>query len=307
MAVAVLVLTTLSACSNTGSSLEPLRLPAAVRTATGATGDAYLIRTPEGSSVTLDEAVDELADADVVFLGEQHDNASGHAVQLALTKALADRRGDIILSMEMFERDSQPSLDLYLTGAMTEDEFKGVARLWPNYDEHYRGAVEFCRERGYPVLAANVYRPIASRVAREGVRASIGDPWSARTIHAPTESEYHRRFTEVMGGHGEGDNGIDEEVMNRVYQAQCVKDDTMAESIADALVAASTEAKKPQVIHWNGRFHSDFGLGTVERLKLRDPSLNIAVVSMIERRPTAQEPLTEEELNQGHFVVIAPR
>ncbi|QDV06955.1 hypothetical protein Poly30_24730 [Planctomycetes bacterium Poly30] len=285
--------------------MQPLKLSAETRAATGATGPAYLIRTPAGTSVTLEEAVDVLADADVVFLGEQHDNAAGHAVQLALTEALGRRRGNIILSMEMFERDAQASLDLYLSGALSEEAFKGIARLWPNYDEHYRAAVEFCKEQGFPVLAANVYRPIASRVARDGARAAIGDPWAARTIHAPMDSEYHRRFTEVMGGHG---NGVDDAIMNRVYEAQCLKDDTMAESMALALEAAAADpvtGQKPQVIHWNGRFHSDFGLGTVERLKLRDPSLNVAVVSMIERMPTVLEPLTEEELDQGHFVIVA--
>lgn len=302
---AFLLLALASGCSSPGEALEPLSLSPSTRAATGATGPAYLIQTPDGKSVTLEEAADTLADADVVFLGEQHDNAAGHAVQLALTEALSQRRGEIIVSMEMFERDAQPSLDLYLAGALSEEEFKGVARLWPNYDEHYRGAVELCREHGFPVLAANVYRPIASRVAREGARAAIGDPWAARTIHAPLDSEYHRRFTEVMGGHG---NGVDDSVMNRVFEAQCVKDDTMAESIYLALEAAPLDAVtglKPQVIHWNGRFHSDFGLGTVERLKLRNPSLNIAVVSMIERMPTAAEPLTDEELNQGHFVIVA--
>ncbi len=289
-----------TACSNVGPKLTPLGLSARTKAATNATGDATLIRTPEGVSVTLEEAVDELADADVVFLGEQHDNGLGHAVQLALTEALAERRGEIILSMEMFERDSQPTLDLYLRGALTEAEFKKIARLWPNYDEHYRAAVEYCKVEGFPVIAANVYRPIASRVARQGLAASAGNTWAARTVSAPPSGEYRRRFDEVMGGHGDS---VDSTILDNVFAAQCVKDDTMAESIAVALDEST--GKAPQVIHWNGRFHSDYGLGTVERLKARRPGLNIAVVSMIERRPTSQEPLTEDELNQGHFLILA--
>ncbi len=251
--------------------------------------------------MTLQEAITELADADVVFLGEQHDNALGHAVQLALTQGLADARGEIIVSMEMFERDSQPSLDLYLAGALEEDEFKKIARLWPNYDQHYRGAVELCKERGFAVLAANVYRPIAARVAREGLSAGLGDPWAARHVSAPQEGEYRRRFNKVMGVHGDDDPGRSDSI----FAAQCVKDDTMAESIAQALDAVPKGTPAPQVIHWNGRFHSDFGLGTVERLKRRRPDLNIAVVSMMARQPSRSEPLTEDELNQGHFLILA--
>lgn len=293
-----------AACVSTGPGLTPLGLPARVKAATNGAGDAILIRTPEGRSVSLDAAVDQLADADVVFLGEQHDNGLGHAVQLALTQALAERRGNIILSMEMFERDSQPTLDLYLRGALSESEFKSIARLWPNYDEHYRAAVEFCKAEGHPVVAANVYRPIASRVARQGLGASAGDTWAARAISAPSSGEYRRRFDEVMGGHGDT---VDSKILDNVFAAQCVKDDTMAESIAAALAGspAGSLSGAPQVIHWNGRFHSDYGLGTVERLKTRRPDLNIAVVSMIERRPTGAEPLTEDELNQGHFLIVA--
>ena len=289
-------------CSSTGSGFAPLGLSAKAKAATGAKGVATLLRTPEGVSVSLSEAVDSLAGADVVFLGELHDNALGHAVQLSLTKALAERRGRIILSMEMLERDMQPTLDLYLRGALSESEFKGLAQLWPNYDEHYRGAVEFCKTSGFQVVAANVYRPIASSIAKHGIAAGAGDPWAARSITAPRSGEYRRRFNEIMGEHG---STMDAASLDNVFAAQCVKDDTMAESIAEALDAFPEAGTAPQVVHWNGRFHSDHGLGTVERLKARRPHLKLAVVSMLGRKLTALEPLTGDELSQGQFLILA--
>ena len=138
-------------------------------------------------------------------------------------------------------------------------------------------------------------------MAKKGLAASTGDPWSARTITAPHSSEYRRRFNEAMGAHG---GAMDSATLDNVFAAQCIKDDTMAESIADAIKSLPEGAPTPQVIHWNGRFHSDYGLGTVERLKSRLPHLNIAVVSMIERRPSAMNPLTEDELDQGHFLIL---
>ena len=296
-------LAVVTGCVNIGPGSGPLNLSSQVMRATNAQGNATLLSTPDGTSVSLAEAADQLAEADVVFLGELHDNGLGHAVQLALTEALAERRGKIILSMEMLERDCQPTLDLYLRGALTESEFKGIARLWPNYDEHYRGAVEFCKAAGHPVLAANVYRPIASSVAREGLTTASGDPWAARSVTAPADGEYRRRFNEVMGGHGDS---MDHSALDRIFAAQCIKDDTMAESIVNALAAIPEGSAAPQVVHWNGRFHSDFGLGTVERVQLRRPDLRVAVVSMVSRRPTRSEPLTNEELAQGQFLIVAP-
>jgi hypothetical protein len=61
----------------------------------------------------------------------------------------------------------------------------------------------------------------------------------------------------------------------RTYEAQCVKDETMGESIAAA------HAKGAMVIHANGAFHSDFRLGAVDRAQRRAAKAKIAVVSFI--------------------------
>ena len=294
----------LPGASTIGLSPVHLRLDPESLAATGARGEARLVETPDQRSVRLEDAVADLASADVIFLGELHDNTEGHAVQLALTRAIADARGSLILSMEMLERDVQRRLDLYLDGVLSEEEFLVGTRQWGNYAQHYRGAVELARERGFRVVAGNVYRPIASRVARKGLAAGIGDPWAARTVDV-SDGEYKRRFLEIMSqGHG-GAGGADPDAvfLERVFAAQCIKDDTMAESIALALADAGEPA--PVVVHWNGRFHSDFGLGTVERLRRRVPGLNIAVVSMIATEDIDRD-LIGDEVDQGHYVILVP-
>src|SRR3990172_2703406 len=65
----------------------------------------------------------ELSYADVVLVGEQHDDPNTHRLELAILDGLARRRGNIILSLEMFERDVQAALDGYLAGRLTEEEF----------------------------------------------------------------------------------------------------------------------------------------------------------------------------------------
>ena len=66
-------------------------------------------------------------------------------------------------------------------------------------------------------------------------------------------------------------------MVDRFYEAQCVKDETMGEAIAAA------RAKYPDaiVIHVNGSFHSDFAMGTAERAKNRLPGARISVVSFV--------------------------
>jgi uncharacterized iron-regulated protein len=234
-----------------------------------------------GEAVTLAAMADRLAEADVVFLGEQHDSDVGHALQLETTKLLLARRGRLALSLEMLEADCQLELDRYLRGELSEARFLESARLWSNYHEHYRPAVELARREGLPVLAANVPRPLAARVAREGLAPVFPQPMMPFDVR-PDPGPYRERFEEAMGNHA----GV--EVMDRVYAAQVVKDEKMAEAIDYFL----EREPRTLVVHWVGKFHSDYRLGTVERLLRRRPGLRVGVVSMRSgsRDPASVEP-----------------
>jgi uncharacterized iron-regulated protein len=67
----------------------------------------------------------------------------------------------------------------------------------------------------------------------------------------------------------------------RFYFSQCLKDETMAESIAQAHAEGSRDGKRPLVVHFNGAFHSDFGQGTASRAKRRLPGKRIVVLSVL--------------------------
>jgi uncharacterized iron-regulated protein len=230
----------------------------------------------------------QLARQDVVFLGEQHDDPGTHRMELAVLEAIARRRRDVVLVLEMFERDVQPALDAYLSGEMGETEFLHVSRPWPNYITDYRPLVEFARTHGWRVVAGNIPRPIAAAVSVHGLAAidSLSD--SARALAAaqfncPMNGDYYKRFAAEMAGHpmGDGPRPSDDELAqltHRFYLAQCVKDETMAESIARVRTAS---ADPPLVVHVNGDFHSDYHEGTAARAARRLPHAHIAVVSMI--------------------------
>src|SRR5436190_19981597 len=87
----------------------------------------------------------DLARADVVFVGEQHDDPNTHRLELAVLDGLIRRRVSLVVAMEMFERDVQPAIDRYLAGTAAEDEFLKAARPWPRYASDYRPILEFAR------------------------------------------------------------------------------------------------------------------------------------------------------------------
>jgi len=253
---------------------------------------------------------DALARYDVVFVGEQHDDPATHRLEAALLQAVGDRAGRVILSLEMFERDVQPLLDDHVIGRVAEDAFLAGSRPWGNYADDYRPLVRMAAERRWPVVAANIPRPLASAVSRGGwIAVDTLPPASRRLMAAEREcasdGEYFRRFGEAMGGMGghgaDADTAAARAMVERFYQAQCIKDETMAESIARARQAWPGW----MVVHYNGGFHSDHRLGTVERLTRRLPDLRIAVVAVVPvPDPAAADPA--EHAGRGDYVVFVP-
>jgi uncharacterized iron-regulated protein len=235
--------------------------------------------------VDFESMVARLATQDLVFLGEQHNDPRTHQLQTAVLEGIARRRsGPIVLALEMFERDVQGSVDAYLAGSLTEEQFLAASRPWPNYPTDYRPMVEFARAKQWPVIAGNIPRRYASQVARRGLVAIDSLPaaergFVAEQLDCPRDA-YWERFRGVMGdmsGHGTPMTPEQAATMVwRTYEAQCVKDETMGESIAAAHAKAGA-----LVIHANGAFHSDYRLGTVDRAKRRAPKAKIGVVSFI--------------------------
>jgi uncharacterized iron-regulated protein len=125
------------------------------------------------------------------------------------------------------------------------------------------------------VIAANAPRPLVRKLRTEGWEAIAGSPHIARKTTAPKDA-YWERFKATMQGH----MGTDEERIYSFYKSQCLWDDTMAESIADALEAAHAEGRRPLVVHLVGQFHVQSGGGTKIKLLERMPELDVKVLSM---------------------------
>jgi uncharacterized iron-regulated protein len=230
--------------------------------------------------------VADLARADVVFLGEQHDDPNTHRLELAVLEGLTHRRVPLVVALEMFERDAQPALDQYLSGQITEDQFLASSRPWPRYATDYRALIEFAKAHQIPVVASNVPRRIATDVSKLGMsvvdRLGPDRALAAREPQCPASGEYYSRFQDTMGGHPPpGDpKAADAKVRNdRFYLAQCLRDETMAESIADAWL--KNGARRATVVHVNGAFHSDYAQGTAAAAARLLPGRRVAVVSIV--------------------------
>ena len=274
----LLILTSLAACApRGGTTIAPISVPG-IRTVDVATG----------TNQSFDWLVSRVSSADVVFFGEQHDDPETHRVEFGLLDAISRSGRPVILSLEMFERDAQTLLNDYLAGRLSETEFLAKSRPWDRYVTDYRPMVELAKAKGWPVIASNVPRPMASAVGRKGLAAldtltPNERTWAAKDIQCPDDA-YRARFMETMRGHGAGGaapsaaDTLPTAVATRFYLAQCIKDETMAESIVEAMRKANNN---PIVVHYDGAFHSDYRQGTVDRVRRRAPNLKLTVITAV--------------------------
>ena len=256
-----------------------------------------------------------LSRADVVFVGEQHDDPATHKLERAILEGLARRRGNVIVAMEMFERDVQQPLDDYLAGRISEEDFLSGSRPWPRYSTDYRPIVEFARMQGWRVIASNVPRRYATQVSKQGLAAIDAVPASERSfiasqIECPMD-DYFKRFSETMRAHPAAPGNEPEKVqddsqramVDRFYYAQCIKDETMAESITNQM---QSRDNKPLIVHFNGAFHSDYRMGTASRAIRRLPKSTIKVVTVV---PVDDlDTIKADEFNKrGDYIVFSLR
>jgi uncharacterized iron-regulated protein len=209
----------------------------------------------------------------------------------------------------MFDRDVQEAVDQYLHGVSTEERFLAASRPWPRYATDYRPIVEFAKAHHIEVTASNVPRRIATDVSKNGMSVveNLGDDrhLAARDLACATSGDYYVRFIEQMGGHPSAGDPKSSEVQarnDRFYAAQCVKDETMAESVAEAFRNAPTP--RATIVHFNGSFHTDYGEGTAERTRRRLPGRRIAVISMIPVEDLDTLAPDEDDLKQADYLVF---
>lgn len=262
----------------------------------------YKIYTAAGQRLTVAGLARQTAKYDIILFGEYHDNAVLHRLELELLQSLFARQPKLTLSLEMFERDVQGQLDAYLAGRAGETEFLAAARPWRNYRQDYRPLLEFAKEHALPVLASNIPRTLAAHVVRNGSLAGLAPEQAAHLpqTHSAPPGEYRDRFLAEMG-RLEGMQ-VQPDQLDGYYQAQCLKDDTMAESIQRHF-----QLQRRRIFHVQGDFHGRRRLGVAEKLQQLDPALKILVITPVYVRDFASVKDKVRQCRNDGDILVAVR
>lgn len=271
--------------------------------------ESTVVEAASGNALSVEQLADRLVAVDVVVIGEYHGHQGAHLLQSRLQAALFQRRPEQVLSLEQFDVDHQPALDRYLAGETGEAELREDGEAWSNYTSSYRPLVEFAKARGLPVVAANAPAEVVRCVGREGVGYldSLEDGQKQYIPDRPFAGTpaYREKFFRIMGHHGSAAKHAmaAEERLQNSYNAQLLRDNTMASRI----IAALERHPEHQVIHLTGTFHSEGGLGTVASLRQRRPDLSVAVISPVfVDDPSGELPLAGNDDKGDYLYFLLP-
>jgi len=247
--------------------------------------------------VSIDKIVADMANADVLFFGEEHNDSACHYLENLIFRALHALYSDrLALSLVMFETDNQLVLDEYLAGQINESRFSKDLRLWNNYKD-YRPMIEYAKQNKVPVIAANPPRRYVSMVSGRGMASLDSLSKEAKKFLPPLPYDtltgrYREKFFEVMKGSPGGENP-------RVYHSQSLWDAGMSYSIYKYL----KHNKGKKVFHCVGGFHTEEKLGTAAQLQMRNKKLKILNIASFSDKSFAN-PDWEKESYRGNYIII---
>ena len=190
------------------------------------------MRVEDRVTVDVRTMIDEVSTVPIVFVGERHDAAAHHELQLEVIKGLLAKGKSVAIGMEMFEGASQKVLDGWSAGTITTDAFIKVYRSnWRNIPYRlYEDIFSYARLNHIPIVALNAPRDIVMKVSRLGLSSlSTADK---RLLPPDADAEvsdiYVNFIRSAYWAHGRNSDNF-----RYICEAQMLRNRVMASRIRD--------------------------------------------------------------------------
>ena len=235
-----------------------------------------IIHLPTGTAMNFEQAMEMIAAAKVIYVGEMHTNFQAHEAQRRVIEELERRfPGQVAIGMEMFREPQQEALDRWTRGELAELEFLKESKWYDNWGSDfglYRGILNFARDRKIDVRALNPSKELQKQFAQAGA-----GPLPPELVGQVPETDFTDPFQRalleaIFEGHTAGKNAhatksdAKARMFESFYRTQILWEESMASRIVDYLKSPAGAGKKMVVIA--GGFHVRHGLG-VPRKALR--------------------------------------
>jgi uncharacterized iron-regulated protein len=128
-----------------------------------------VLRVRDGRIISFMQMIKEVKKADLVFVGEVHDDSGHHRAELNVMIAFHESATPVAVGLEMFRSDSQNVLNAWVKGKLaTKDFLPAYFDNWQMPWSFYRKIFLYAREHEIPLLGLNIPDAISQKVAEGG-------------------------------------------------------------------------------------------------------------------------------------------
>lgn len=237
----------------------------------------------EKKFITFDVLEDELAQKDMVIIGELHNRETHHLNQKLILEGL-EQRVAFNVGLEFVTWDNQMMFDKYQQGRMSQMDF--ITEVWGegNFSfDWYKPLIESAARSGGWGYGINAPKLLTTKIGKTGLESLTALEQELMPPNFTLGSDLYRElFVDAMGGHR-----LPEDKFERYFSAHSTWDESMA---YNALGRSSEELFVIIV----GQFHIEYKLGLPARLKARSPELDLATVVQVEVQGQSVEDLMAE-------------
>jgi len=224
------------------------------------------------SRASVDTLAEAMSRQPIVVLGEVHDNVAQHALRAQALRRLVDGGKRPAIALEQFDRDQQEALDR-VRNEPGGDIASRVSRLiaaaggrgwkW----DLYRPYLALALEEQLPIVAANLSRTQAMRVAQDGIGAVFdASQRAALGLDAIPQDMERAQEREIDEGHC---GRLAHEALPAMAEAQIARDATLAQAI--------TPYFDRGVVLLTGNGHARRDIGVLRHLSARDRARAISI------------------------------
>ena len=272
--------------------------------------DGKIVNTIEKTVIDESDIDKLIASADVVYLGEVHDNPWHHELQTKTLEKLVLSGASPALGLEMFSNSqtgdlmgfvNSYSLEKKSAALTTKQERRLRKRLGWGKDRdqewnYYFPLIDQARINGLPLFGIDLPSGIRRRITKLGIE-NLTPIEQRLVISTGFKNPIYRKIMEqeFVRGHC---GWSDPELLNKLYQTRVARNDAMATAISDML---SSITNRPIVIIV-GRGHTKYNMGVYERVQslvAEVQQVNIGFTPVQEDTHVAEEYIHQQKVDQG--------
>ena len=207
--------------------------------------------------------------AEIVLLGEQHDDEDHHRWQAQVLAGLHALRPDMVIGFEMFPRQVQPALERWVAGELTVPAFLAQTAWeehWSFPIELYLPLFEFARINRIPMVALNVDAKLTRAIGDKGWDALPQREREGVGRAAPASEAYRDFLFSVYGEHAHGGDARNSRAFQYFVEAQQNWDRAMAEALQARRISGA-QGQPPLIVGIMGSGHLRDGFGVPHQLR----------------------------------------